>query len=176
LEPRLRFLLLLAGSPALVLALHAAVLRGFRAAGAAVNPQAAALACSALGLPVTAGLAWLLHLRSLTGAEACRAWAYAGLVYGGLAYAYFHLFNLSETARRMRILLELASGRAASREQVERLYPPEDLLGQRLERLIALEQVRGAGGRYFLSGRALWAAARLVMGWARVLRKLEREP
>jgi len=60
--------------------------------------------------------------------------AFAFLVFNGVAYAYFHFFNMSETARRIRMLLQIRhAGAAGLRVQdLERAYSPRDMIEARL--------------------------------------------
>jgi hypothetical protein len=92
---------------------------------------------------------------------------YSILVYLSLGYTYFHLFNMSETARRIRLLYEIESG----------LYDPARGTGQaeatsiatRIERLEGLGQVQLRKGRYFIKGRTMLFGARVVWLWGMLL-------
>ncbi len=161
------FLAALAASPALVLALHALLLRGSNGRG--FSPQMLAVAAALLGAPLESAACWRLWLTQQRGEALWLGWGYAALAYGCLAYAYFHFFNLSETARRLHILIELRAGDEIAREEIERRYSPGDMLKIRLERLVSSGQLRLEDGRYFLRSRILWAAARALDGWRNVL-------
>jgi hypothetical protein len=56
----------------------------------------------------------------------------------GLAHVYFHIFNMSETARRIRILVGLESGISPSLGED---YNPEEAIKVRMARLTAIDQV-----------------------------------
>jgi hypothetical protein len=103
-------------------------------------------------------------------------WIYAVIVYGGVAYSYFHLFNMSETARRIRILSELYSAGSLSAGQLTRLYDDTAVLEARLERLLATRQLARRGDRFVTAGRGLYAAARLTRAWRLVLGFDSRRP
>lgn len=89
------------------------------------------------------------------------AWlaAYLLLAYNAAAYAYFHLFNLGETGRRIRMLLEVAEGGGdGSRES----YSAEAMVRQRLERLRQMGQAREHQGHWRLEGRLLLNIGKFV--------------
>jgi hypothetical protein len=94
---------------------------------------------------------------------------YGAVVYACLAYSYFHVFNMSETARRIRILSELYISGSLSAEEISRAYSGEVLLGVRFDRLVATGQLEERGGRYVRAGRLLYVAALLTRGWRSVL-------
>lgn len=67
----------------------------------------------------------------------------------GFAHVYFHIFNMSETARRIRIL---TSAYAAQKEGVPRQchveYTPESMIEERIERLQAMRAVELKEGKF----------------------------
>jgi hypothetical protein len=96
--------------------------------------KAAALSC-ALGLALEV-VAWLSYLGlSLPAA------GFALVVSGATAHVYFHIFNMSETARRIRVLVAALLGRAP-------LSTEPAKIGVRLERLVALGEIRREGETY----------------------------
>jgi hypothetical protein len=60
---------------------------------------------------------------------------YALIVYNCILYAYFHLFNMSETARRIRILLQLRESGGLTKPQLLDQYSPQNMVEARLKRL-----------------------------------------
>lgn len=72
------------------------------------------------------------------------------LIYALLGYCYFHFVNMSETARRIRILTELsvAPGGLSLREILER-YNAREVIDRRLVRLVNSGQVKYENGRYY---------------------------
>jgi hypothetical protein len=94
---------------------------------------------------------------------------YGALVYGCLAYSYFHVFNMSETARRIRILSELYLAGPLTGREISRLYRGEGLLEARLDRLVATRLLGLRDGRYVRVSRLLYAAAWLIRGWRTIL-------
>ncbi len=94
---------------------------------------------------------------------------YAALVYGCLAHAYLHLFLMGETARRLHVLHELKRHGPMTRGQIEDLYGAKDMLDARLDRLVAMQQFRREGDRYFLQKMILCRISLALMLWGKIL-------
>ncbi len=94
---------------------------------------------------------------------------YVAVVYACIAYSYFHLFNMSETARRIRILRELHAAGSLTAEEISRVYSGASVLEARFDRLLATGQLEARGDRFVRAGRVLYTAACLVRGWRLVL-------
>lgn len=95
--------------------------------------------------------------------------AYCLIVYNAVMYSYFHLFNMSETARRIRILLNILERGALRREEILAIYLPRDMVMVRLERLVLMGWLkRNSVGRYMIG--AGWAL-RLAQGF-RLMRQV----
>ena len=108
-----------------------------------------------------------------------------------LAHVYFHIFNMSETARRIKLLEAIRTGEQQSQSS---LYTAEALVSIRLERLLALAKIRVEGGRYFAASSWLVSAAafltayesllfprrrrggKAISGWNRLADSSSREP
>jgi hypothetical protein len=102
---------------------------------------------------------------------------YSFMVYVVLAYSYFHIFNMSETARRIRILYDVHRAGSLDVEAACWSYDKQSLLRVRIERLVSLRQIEREGACYKLRGRVLLYAARVVAFWAVVVdMPLESEP
>lgn len=93
------------------------------------------------------------------------------LVFNGVAYAYFHFFNMSETARRIRMLLQVRAAGPGGLpvRDLERAYSQRDMIEARLDRLVKMRQLTlEQDGRYRVAGHVLlWAGS--VMSWWRRL-------
>ncbi|OGP15651.1 MAG: hypothetical protein A2052_07245 [Deltaproteobacteria bacterium GWA2_54_12] len=160
------FLLILAATPLWIMVLQAFLTRvGFRRA----SGQATAMLASAIAALPTGAALWAVHLSVLDGPELRASALYALLAYALLAYSYFHLFNMGETARRVRILVELRERGNISVEELKSFYDAGAILDRRLERLVALGQVRLEGGRIVLKSRRLYWAAVVINWWGRIL-------
>ncbi|MDD5072243.1 MAG: hypothetical protein PHX64_00305 [Candidatus Omnitrophica bacterium] len=75
-------------------------------------------------------------------------------------YCYFHFVNMGETARRVRILIELKDARQglSLREILER-YNFKDVIERRIVRLVNNGQVICKGGKYYIGNSAMLAIA-----------------
>lgn len=87
---------------------------------------------------------------------------YAFLVYNSLGYAYFHFFNMSETARRIKILLEIKKNKALIIENLVQNYQSDFMIKTRLQRLIELNQIELMNGKYFIKGKILLFATIMI--------------
>jgi hypothetical protein len=89
-------------------------------------------------------------------APAAAGWGHVlawGLAYLALAYTYvFGFFNVSETARRIRLLIELldAGPRGLSLDEVLRVYNARMIVEARLRRMTAAGQLALRDGRYVI--------------------------
>ncbi len=94
---------------------------------------------------------------------------YASVVYYGIAYSYFHWFNMSETSRRVRIMMEIRERGGMPEKELEELYRPEQMIAVRLDRLIRAGQIeRGPDGRYRIKGMFLLRVARIIQLWRKL--------
>ena len=122
-----------------------------------------AVAVSAFVMLLVAHAMLAVLLASATAAGGFSGSALAGaalydlIFFNCTAYAYFHVFNLSETGRRIRILLELLDGVTP-----DTAYAAQDMVRQRLGRLLLMGQVRLEQGRFVLASRKLLNIARLI--------------
>lgn len=172
LGPNLNIVLLLACSPGMVLLLHIIASRIIVKLGHSISPQIVAICCAIGGNMPMAVLAWLVSLRHLVKKPLELAWAivYCFAVYNALAYIYFHLFNMSETARRFRILYELDKTGSISTTSSDATYGATSMLSARLDRLMAMRQIVRRGERYTLGNHSLYYVAKVVAAWGKLLR------
>jgi len=85
------------------------------------------------------------------------------LLYTLFCYVYFHWNNMGETARRIRMLRELAAAPdGLSFQEMVRRYSAREILERRLERLSAAGQISITDGRLVLTSTAVLISARLV--------------
>jgi hypothetical protein len=154
--PTLEPLAHLCAALALMTLLHPVLQRAWRRAA----PQRVAMVtCVAgLGAPLALGAA---HEPSVL--------AYDVLVCACASYAYFHLFNMSETARRVRILLEVSYRGGVEESELRRMYSDAEVVDKRLKRMIDMGAIELRSGRYVVTGRLLYFAARVLDAWRRVL-------
>lgn len=92
------------------------------------------------------------------------------LIYALLCYCYFHVVNMGETARRIRILAELteAGGSLSLREILER-YNAREIIDRRLTRLLNSGQVKCENGRYYIANPIVLTMARITAAVKRVI-------
>ena len=130
-------------------------------------------------LAVLAG-AWLIaRFEARDAAQTMYMLIFAFLVFNGIAYAYFHFFNMSETARRIRMLLQIrrASPAVLRIQELERQYSQKDMIEARLDRLVRMNQLWLApDGRYHIAENTLLWAGRIMGLWRRlVLRRVLKD-
>ncbi len=115
-------------------------------------------------------LAWMLFFFMMTeDADAFKV-VYFVLSTSLISYCYFHIFNMSETARRIKVLLNVLSGKWVSMKDVGKYYSETDPVSIRLERLEALGQISKDGeGNYCIKGTVLKTAASVVQVLRRIL-------
>lgn len=65
-------------------------------------------------------------------------------IFLALAYSYFHVFNMSHTARRIQILIQ--SIQATTKPLT---YSPEEILERRMERLLAMGAIEEKQNRFY---------------------------
>lgn len=167
----IRMVLILFLAPAIILSIHAILARLSNA-----SRQGTALKASLFGFAPIALLSWrfvfpLDSAGSSAGAVVC----YIVIVYLCMAYCYFHLFNMSETARRIRILYEIHRSGSLTAQSMSDLYRSSNIVTLRLKRLVELKQLRLENGFYFIAGRTLYAASLIIVAWRSLLR-LDKEP
>ncbi|HOX22998.1 MAG TPA: hypothetical protein PLL10_05995 [Elusimicrobiales bacterium] len=93
------------------------------------------------------------------------------LAYGALGYGFFHFINMGETARRIRLILEIKESGGLSEAELLGRYPAAEILRARLVRLERNGQLKLRDGRYVLGAgtvlfmaRALTAMKRFMLG------------
>jgi hypothetical protein len=103
-----------------------------------------------------------LRLLPLDGLDAATV-LYALLVYNALGYCYFHFFNLSETARRVKIVIGVRQGKVRKTQDLQQYYDYHSAIAVRLQRLEALGEIRrDADGVYRLRRHVLYAASLMI--------------
>jgi hypothetical protein len=88
------------------------------------------------------------------------------ITFNAFAYCYFHVFNLSDTARRIRILIMIKTGEITTIEHARYEYSPKIMVENRLNRLIDMKQITvDDAGNYRLSGKFLLTAFCIINLW-----------
>jgi len=95
---------------------------------------------------------------------------YVLAVFNSAAYSYFHLFNMSETARRIRILRDISARSGLSTSDLAHNYSPRGMLEARIDRLMDLGEIEiDSDGRIRLKKRRLILAAYIFSGLRKIL-------
>jgi hypothetical protein len=167
----MKILIILLVSPVIALSVHIAMSRIQLLLRSGISAQLVCILSVLAGNAPVLALVWYF---SSGGAEArmpalAPTIIYTLMVYNALGYSYFHLFNMSETARRIRILYELNSKGSMEISAVSSYYETGDILKVRLERLVKMGQLKVEGRRYVLSGRLLLYSTRLIALWGRLI-------
>lgn len=105
-------------------------------------------------------------LAARPAADAWGALAASLAAYVLLAYCYvIGFFNIGESARRIRLLIELeaAAERGLTLAEVLARYNARMIVDARLQRLLAGGQIAEQGGRLFLRSRVMLGAAKALV-------------
>jgi hypothetical protein len=159
-DPRWFALLCFVASVSGLFLAHVALCRQVLAVRENVSRQkATALLGLALNVPLVAAVLFGGVQGPWPPADTMWLLVYLLLAYNAVAYAYFHLFNLGETGRRIRMLLEVADGTAPS---ADASYSAESMVRARLQRLEQMGQARRIGARWHLHGTLLLRIGKFV--------------
>jgi len=78
---------------------------------------------------------------------------------------------MRETARRIKIIVFLAENNGTSLVDLEKFYPPEDMIRTRLSRLSRMDAIEERQpGMYFLKGKFLWLVACLFASFRKIIK------
>ena len=103
----------------------------------------------------------VLRQTGLASMEQFSAVVYSLLLFNCFAYAYFHLFNLSETGRRIRMLVSIAYPHSGGGMPVQG-YSVVDMVSARLARLQSMGQIKVEEGRCEINGRTFLLIGRFL--------------
>jgi hypothetical protein len=164
------FLVLLAATPLVLAFALAVVMRVATFLRITAPPQVIVLACGIAGnVPFGIGAYLLYPGGASSPGGALSYWIFFFLTYNALAYSFFHVFNMSDTARRIKILSEIRAAGSLRTSSLRSSYSSEEMLANRIERLLSSGQIRRSGSGYVLGSRLLYYAAKAVDLWGRVL-------
>lgn len=87
------------------------------------------------------------------------------ITYCCLGYCYFHFLNLGETARRIRILIELYNERkrGMSLEEILNRYNSNVVIQNRINRLVSNRQIILKQDRYYIGNPCMLLMAKMVI-------------
>ena len=112
-------------------------------------------------------LAWRLAIEP--GMEALGTSLTDLIIFGCLGYCYFHFINLSETARRIRILREIYAAGGLTGQELLARYNSQEIIEKRLTRLLDNRQVVLVDGKYFMRPSLMLAICKLFILARRVI-------
>lgn len=96
---------------------------------------------------------------------------YIFIVLNGLLYVYFHFYSMSETARRIRLLILIDTSHGSiDVDNVNNNYDVTSMVKLRLQRLQSMGQISQYDGKYFTTGRLLVIGALVLNLWRKLLR------
>ena len=106
-----------------------------------------------------------------TGFQPGMLWSglYLYIIYTLAGYVYFHIFNMSETARRIKILSEIAKTGQFNKEDLSKDYTAREIVLNRLKRLIALGELRFIEDKYYIGRGTFVLLARMVFSLRNIL-------
>ncbi len=146
--------------------IHLALVRLGGWSRASGNRQKCAVVSSGIGI-LPAALLFYIWCGSVGGDPSqVKIWAgiYLFLVYILASYTYFHLFNMSETARRVRILMESSRRDVTREDRITNSYTGDKQIEIRIERLLSLKELHKNGSRY-VTGRGILVFPARVVSW-----------
>jgi len=94
---------------------------------------------------------------------------YILVVFNGAAYVYFHTFNMSDTGRRVRMIVEVKRQQGLKLQELMKTYAPEQQVDARLMRLLKMRQIREENQRFYISGNIFLLIANAIRLWRRML-------
>ena len=161
-----KIILLLICSQIFLLLLHIAVLRITIKKKVNFSSLLVAVKCAIFGNIPLLLMTWLLTVKMhMNVYETINVILYVLLTYNALAYSYCHIFNMGDTARRIRILYELTLAGRLKYNDLEDKYGVKNMLEVRLERLIAMNQVSKHQGHYILKSLVFYWIGVMVLKW-----------
>jgi len=161
------FLALLAGIPLWTAVTQAVLMRtGLKLMRS--RQMTSLISSASLAIPF-AGLLWHLYLGTLDEHDRFVGFVFTSAVYILMSYIYFHIFNMSETARRIRMILEIGQRSGLKASELKGHYNSIQMIENRIERLIALGQVEVHEGKLFTKSKTLYIAASAMEWWRRIL-------
>jgi hypothetical protein len=169
-DPFFLFLAALFFSPAFIFVTHVLVTRLITAMRLTVQPLLTGVLAVVISLAWLAPVTWAIFLKNISLVpDLWVAVLYGILTYGGLAFCYFQVFAMTETARRLHILHELYTKKGMTLSQLEAEYGASQMLETRLHRMVEIGQLNYHGAYYTLRSGLLLGVGRVMSFWAKVL-------
>lgn len=90
------------------------------------------------------------------------------LILFSLSYFYFHFYNLSETSRRIKILINIYKFKKINTKKFEKIYDSNYMISNRIKRLIHIGEIKYKNKKYYLSSYRFLILAKIF----KILNKL----
>ena len=85
------------------------------------------------------------------------------IIYLALYNGYFHFLNMGETARRIRILMELMISKdGLSLDEIFNHYNAQEIINRRLDRLIETKQIIKRDNKYYINNSTMLFIAKSI--------------
>lgn len=152
----LLFFMLLVSSPIILMICQILVIKVLKMIGLKYySPQKMLLLCELLlNIPILISVYFLYtNISSIV---------YAFMVYNCLGYSYFHFFNMSETARRIKILLEIKKSNKITIDDLQHIYSSDSIIKNRIERLLESGQIIKNDNKYYQNSFLLVLFANII--------------
>lgn len=149
---------------AIVLALQSILFRLWKTTSA----QLITILSMLLGIPFYATLYCSLSRNS---AHDISGIAYYAAIYSFSTYTYFHFFNMSETSRRVRLVQFINPLQGSEKNALENIFNEKDMIQVRLDRMVALGQLKKTGDKYSSAGYLFYFAAAFLKCLATALNR-----
>ena len=167
----LPFLILLVSSPVIIFLIHMAVGRIYFVLKPNSSPLIGVIWASGIGFAIIGFVVWRTFLPAIQDdRETFWLCVYGTIVFSGFAVSYFILFAMTEAARRIRIMCDLYRHGAVTLDDLENFYGAKGMLSARLERMVALGQLKQRETRYYASGQLLYLIGKIIRFWSRLLK------
>lgn len=113
----------------------------------------------------------IININNIPQMQVVPSLLYVVLVYNCIAYSYFHIFNMSDTARRIRILIAVQLKEIIREKDIAEIYATTDMVNQRIERLVNMRQItKNKEGRYIINNSFLLGVSFCIDLWKKMLR------
>jgi len=112
----------------------------------------------------------IITINNMPQTQVAPSLLYVVLVYNSIAYSYFHVFNMSDTARRIRLLIAVQLKEIIRDKDIAETYATTDMVNQRIERLVNMRQLAtNKEGRYIINNRFLLRVSFCIDLWKKML-------
>ena len=120
--------------------------------------------CLILGIPLITFFVLLFERRL-----SAPLLGYTFVMGAALAHIYFHIFNMSETARRIKVLIMARHESLPLDNGCARNYSPQNRIEIRIQRLLDLRQIAEHDERLFFRPTLLSLVAKVMVGYEYLL-------